>query len=165
MYVRMKCMYVWNVCMYENSWESLTQQEDQISQSERKSTLDIHWKDWCWSWSSNNLATWCHGPTHWKRPSCWERLRAGGEGGDRVWDGWMASPTQWTWVWASSGRWWTGKPGELQSIRSQRVRPSWVTEQQKHCCCGCMTKCCGYIVVVWQNNFKRMVKSEVFRMK
>ena len=66
----------------------------------------------------------------------------------------------------SSGKWWrTGKPGELQSIRSQRVGPNWVTEQQQHCCCGCMTKCCGYIVAVWQNNFKRMVKSEVFRMK
>ena len=57
-----------------------------------------------------------------KRPWCWESLRAEGEGGDRGWDGWMASPTQWTWVWASSGRWWrTGKPGVLQSIGSQRV--------------------------------------------
>ena len=55
------------------------------------------------------------------RPWCWERLRAGGEGDDRGWDGWMASPTQWTWVWASSGRWWkTGKPGVLQSMGSQR---------------------------------------------
>ena len=54
--------------------------------------------------------------THWKRPWCWERLRAGGEGDDRGWDGWMASLTQWTWVWASSGRWWrTGKPGVLQA--------------------------------------------------
>ena len=54
---------------------------------------DIHWKDWCWSWSSNILATWYEGPVHWKRPWCWERLRAGGEGGDRGWDGWMASQT------------------------------------------------------------------------
>ena len=54
---------------------------------------------------------------NWKRPWCWERLRAGGEGGDREWDGWMASLTQWAWVWASSARWWrTGKPGMLQSM-------------------------------------------------
>ena len=50
--------------------------------------------------------------THWKRPWCWERLKVGGEGDDRGWDGWMASPTQWAWVWASSGSWWwTGRPG------------------------------------------------------
>ena len=50
--------------------------------------------------------------THWKRPWCWERLKAGEEGDNRAWEGWMASPTQWTWVWASFKRWWrTGKPG------------------------------------------------------
>ena len=64
----------------------------------------IHWKYCCWSWSSSTLATWCKEPTHCKRPWCWERLRARGEGGSRGWDGWMASSTQWTWVWASSGR-------------------------------------------------------------
>ena len=63
-----------------------------------------------------------------KRPWCWERLRAG-EGGDRGWDGWMASPTQWTWVWANSGRQWTGKPGVLQSMGSQRVEQDRATEQ------------------------------------
>ena len=48
--------------------------------------------------------------THWKRPWCWERLKAGGEADDRGWDGWMASPTQWTWVWVNSGSWWwTGR--------------------------------------------------------
>ena len=52
----------------------------------------IHW--WCWNWSSNTLATWCEEPTHWKRPWWWERLKAGGEA--KGWDGWMASPTQWT---------------------------------------------------------------------
>ena len=61
-----------------------------------------------------------HKPTHWKRPWCWERLKAGGEGDDRGWDGWMASPTWRTWVWASSRSWWwTGKPGMLQSMGSQ----------------------------------------------
>ena len=62
---------------------------------------------------------------------CWERLKAGGGGDDRGWDDWMASPTQWTWVWTSSGRWWrTGKPGVLQSMGPQRVEHDWVTEQQ-----------------------------------
>ena len=51
-------------------------------------------------------ATWCRELTHLKRPWCWERLRAGGEGDDRWWDGWMASLTQWTWVWVDSGNWW-----------------------------------------------------------
>ena len=67
--------------------------------------------------------------THWKRPWCWGRLMAGGEGDDRGWYDWMASPTRWTWVWASSGRWWwTGKPGMLQSMGSQRVGHDWTTE-------------------------------------
>ena len=67
----------------------------------------------------NTLATWCEEPTHWKRSWCWERLKAGGEGSDRGWDGRMASLTQWTWVWVSSRRWWrTGNPGMLQSTGS-----------------------------------------------
>ena len=56
------------------------------SQSYKKSTLNIHWKDWCWSWSSNSLVTCCKELTHWKRPWCWERLKAGGEGDDGGWD-------------------------------------------------------------------------------
>ena len=95
----------------------------------RKSTLTIHWKDWCWSWNSNTLATWCEEQTHWKRPWCWKRLKVGGEGDNRGWDGWMASPTQWTWVWVNSrGWWWIGRPGVLQSIGSQRVGHNWATE-------------------------------------
>ena len=95
----------------------------------RKSVLNIHWKEWCWSWNSNTLATWCKELTHWKRPWCWERLKAGVEGDDRGWDGWMASPTQWTWIWASSGRWWrTGKPGVLKSMGLQRVGHDWGTQ-------------------------------------
>ena len=67
--------------------------------------------------------------THLKRPWCWERLKAGGEGDNKGRDGWMASLTQWTWVWASSRSWWwTGKPGVLQSMGSQRVEHDWVTE-------------------------------------
>jgi len=60
---------------------------------------------------------------------CWERLEVGGEGDNRGWDGWIASPPWRTWVWASSRSWWwTGKPGVLQSMGSQRVRHDWVTE-------------------------------------
>ena len=109
--------------------ESLGLQGDQTSQSERISTLNIHWKNWCWSWNSNTWATWCEELTHWKRPWCWERLKAGGEEDDRGRDGWMASSTQWTWVWASSGSWWwTGKHGVLQSMGLQRVGYDWGTE-------------------------------------
>ena len=72
------------------------------------------------SWNSSTLATWCKGLTHLKRPWCWERFKARGEGDDRGWDGWMASPTQWTWVLVNSGSWWwTGRPGVLQSMRLQ----------------------------------------------
>ena len=89
----------------EDSWESLGQQGDPTSQSKRKSTLNIHWKGWCWSWTSNTLATWCKEQTHWKILWCWERLQAGGEGDGRGWDGWMAPLTRWTWVIANSGKW------------------------------------------------------------
>ena len=76
--------------------------ERRLNQSTLKE-LNIHWKDWCWSWNSNTLATWCKELTLWKRPWCWERLRPR-EGTDRGWDGWMASLTQWTRIWANSGR-------------------------------------------------------------
>jgi len=75
------------------------------------------------------LATSCEGLTHWKRLWCWEGLGAGGEGDDRGWDGWMASLTQWTWIWVDSGSWWwTGRPGILRFMGSQRVGHNWVTE-------------------------------------
>ena len=74
------------------------------------------------------LSTWCEELTNWIRLWCWQRLRAGGEGDSRGWDGWMASLTQWPWVWVSSGSWWwSGKPGVLQSMGSQRVGHNWVT--------------------------------------
>ena len=75
----------------------------------------------------NTLATSCEELTHLKRPWCWERLKAGG-------DGWMASPTRWTWVCVNSGSWWwIGKPGVLQSIGLQRVGHHWVTELNWFC--------------------------------
>ena len=102
--------------------------ESPLDSKEIQPVLFIHWEDWCWSWNSNTLATWCEELTHWKRPWCWERLKVG-EGDDRRWDGWMASPTRWTQVWISSGRWWwTGKPGVLQSMGSQIAGLDLVTE-------------------------------------
>ena len=73
--------------------------------------------------------------THWKRPWCWERLKPGEEH-NRGWDSWVASLTQWTWVWVNSRSWWwTQKPGMLQSVESQRVRHGWVTELKA---CNCL---------------------------
>ena len=75
------------------------------------------------------LATSCEELRHWKRPWCWERLGARGEGDDRGWDGWMPSPTRWTWIWVNSGCWWwTGRPGMLWFMGSQRVRHNWGNE-------------------------------------
>ena len=89
----------------------------------------VHWKDWCWSWNSNTLATSCEELTHWKRLWCWEGLGAGGEGDDRGWDGWMASPTRWTWAWVNSRSWWwTWRPGVPQFMGSWRVGHNSTTE-------------------------------------
>ena len=74
---------VLNCGVGEDSWESLGLLGDQTSQSSKKSILNIHWKAWYWSWSSSTLATWYKEPIHWKRPWCWERLKARGEGDDR----------------------------------------------------------------------------------
>ena len=115
----------WTVVL-EKTLESLGLQEDSTSQSKKKSVLNIHWKDWCWSWNSNTLATWCKELTPWKRPWCWARLMVGGERDYRGWEGWMASPTRWRWVWARSGSWWM--TSVLQSMGSQRVGHNWVTE-------------------------------------
>ena len=118
-----------NCGVRENSWEFLKLQGDQTSQPSRKSVLNIHWKDWCWSWNCNILATSCEELAHWKRSWCWERLKAGRERDNRGWDGWMALSIQWTWVWVNSRSWWwTGRPGVLHSRQSQRVGQDWVTE-------------------------------------
>ena len=113
----------------EDSWGSLGLQGDPISPFWRRSTLGFLWREWCWSWNSSTLATSCEELTHWKRLWCWERLGGGGEGDDPGWDGWMASRTRWMWVWVNSGRWWwTGRPGVLRFMGSQRVGHDWATE-------------------------------------
>ena len=112
----------------EKTLESLGLQRDPTSPFYRRSVLGVHWKDWCWSWNANTVATWYEELTHWKRPWYWEILRAI-EGDDRAWDGWMALLTQWTWVWVCSRSWWwTGRPGMLQFMGSQQVRHDWATE-------------------------------------
>ena len=89
--------------------------------------MGVFWRDWCWN--SSTLANSCEKLTHWKRLWFWEGLGAGEEGDDRGWDGWMASPTRWTWVWVNSGSWWwTGRPGVLQFMGLQRVGHDWATE-------------------------------------
>ena len=118
-----------NCSVGEDSWESLRLQGDPPSPFWRRSALGFLWKEWCWSWNSSTLATSCEELTHWKRLWCWEGLGARGEGDDRGWDGWMASLTQWTWVWVNSGSWWwIGRPGVLWFMGSQRVGHDWATD-------------------------------------
>ena len=111
-----------------------------------KSVLNIHWKDWCWSWSCSTLATWCEDLTHRKRPWSWERLKAGGEEDDRGWDGCMASMIPWTCL--SKLQWWTGRPGVLWSMGSQVVgrdeRLNWTGSFRSGLCSPlglCMVMC------------------------
>ena len=94
----------------------------------KKSVMNIHWTDWCWSWSSNTLATWCEELTHLNRPWCLEKLKAGGEGNDRGWDSWISSPTQWTWVWVNSESWRSQGGLVCCSPCSCRVGHNWVIE-------------------------------------
>ena len=95
----------------------------------KRSPLGVLWKEWCYIWNSSPLATSCKELTHWNRLWCWEGLGAGGEGDERGWDTWMASPTRWIWVWVNSGIfWWTGRPAVLPFMGSQRVRQDYGTE-------------------------------------
>ena len=111
----------------EDSWESLGLQGDPNSPFWRRLVLGVLWKDWC---SFQTPVLW---PPHVKswligKDWCWDGLGAG-EGDERVWDGWMASPTWWTWVWVNSGNeWWTERPGMLWFMGLQRVGHNWVTE-------------------------------------
>ena len=87
----------------------------------------------CWSWSSNTLAAWCQQSAHWERPWCWKDWGQEEKRGDRWWDGWMASPIQWTWTWINPRRWWgTGKPGVLGSQRVEHNLAIEWQEQKNH---------------------------------
>ena len=116
-----------NCDVWEDSWESLGLQGDPVQPKGDQSWVFIGGTDveaetpilWPPDWLEL---------THLKWPWCWERLRAGGEGDHRGWDGWMALSTQWTWVWVDSGSWWwTGRPGVLPFMGLQRVRHDWMT--------------------------------------
>ena len=110
--------------------------------------------NWCWSLNSNTLATSCEELTHWKRLWCWEVLGAGEEGDDRGWDGWMASLTRWTWVSVNSGSWWwTGRPGVLRFMGSQRVRHDWVTELNWYVCETITTACSDINMPITSKSF------------
>ena len=118
----------------------------------KESKLNIHWKYWWWSWNSSTLATSRGELIHLKRPWCWEGLGTGGEGADRGWDGWMASPAQWAWVWVNSGSWWwTGRPGMLWFMGSQRVGHDWVTEL-------------NWNVVSWGNRSETILETSRMRL-
>ena len=113
----------WRIDAFElHCWRGLLRvhwtARDQTSQSYRKSTLNILYRDW--SWSTSTLTIWWEEPTHWKRPWCWQRLKAGGEGDDRAWDSWKASLTQWIGIWARSL--------VCCSLWGHRVRRDWATE-------------------------------------
>ena len=140
----------------EDSWESLGLQGDPTSPSWRRSVLGVHSKDWCWSWNSNTLATWCEELTHWKRHWCWKRLRVGGEGDNRRWYGWMASPTWWTWVWVDSGSWWwTGRPGAaVLGVAKSWTRLSYWTELNLWMCIFYLISNKGSEFIKLNMNFK-----------
>ena len=124
----------------------------------RKSVLNIHWKDWCWSWNSDTLATWCEELTHWKRPWCWERLKVGGKGDNRGWDGWMASPTWWTWVWVSSKSWLTTLQYCIGFAIHQHEYATGIHMFPNHCFTCCfglsLSKNCTMILVLPVFGFK-----------
>ena len=135
-------------------WEFPGLQGDPTSPFLKEISPRWYWKDWCWSWNSNTLATSYEELTHLKRPWCWERLKAGGDGDDKGWDGWMASLTQWTWVWVDSGSWWwTGRPGVLWFMGSKRVGHDWVIELKK-------SHYWVLVIFLWENNKGRKNTNE-----
>ena len=139
----------------EDSWESLWLQGDPTSQSQRKSVLNIHWKDWCWSWNSNTLATWCKEWTHWKRPWCWEKLKTEKgtiedetvgwhhwldghefEQAPRVRDGWGSLVCYRPWGWKESDTTEQLNSAELMirllSIIFNCIKPFFIWNKKKH---------------------------------
>ena len=111
--------------IWENSWVSWTARRSNQSILKEISP-EYSLKVQMLSWSSSTLATWCEELTDLKRPWCWERLKEGGEGDNRGWDGWMASPTQRAWVWVNSGSsWWTERPGMSMVAKSQTRLSEW----------------------------------------
>ena len=138
------CVWMWELG-YKESWAlknwcfwTVVLEKTLESPLDCKEIQPVHPKDQSWVFIGRTYDVEAETPilwppdaelTHLKRPWCWERSRAGGEGDDRGWDGGMASPTQWTWVWVDSGSWWwTGRLGVLRFMGLQRVRHDWATE-------------------------------------
>ena len=116
-------------CWRRLSWESLDCKEIQPVHRKGDQPWDFFGRNDAKAETPVLLPRHAKSWTHWKRLWCWEGLGAGGEGDDRGWDGWMASPTRWTWVWVKSRSWWwTGRPGTLWFIGLQRVGHNWATE-------------------------------------
>ena len=114
-------LMLWNCGAGEDSWESLGLQGDKLANPQGNQPWILIGRTGVEAEAPIPWPLDVKEPTHWKRSWCWERLRAGEEG-VRGWDGWMASPTQRTWTWASSRRQWrTGRPGEVQSMGLQRA--------------------------------------------
>ena len=113
----------------EDSWESLGLQGDPISPSQKRPVLAVHWKDWCWSLNSQYFGHLIQRTDSFEKTLMLGKIEGRRRRDDRGWDGWMASPTQRTWVWVNLGSWWwTGRPSVLQSMGSQRLGHAWVTE-------------------------------------
>ena len=119
-----------------------SQRRWRLSEAQEKDAWGRH----CFTHSANkHLPSTCY-VTHWKRLWCWEGLGAGGKGDDRGWDGWMASPTR-RWIWVNSRRWWwTGRPGVLEFMGSQRVGHDWATELDWKVCLFCVFSFCFVLV-------------------
>ena len=142
------------IVILEKTLETFGQQGDPNQSILKEINPEYSLEGLCWSWSSNTLATWCEEPTHWKRLWCWKRLKAGEEGDDRGWDGWMASPSQWTWVWANSRRWW--REVWRAAVRGITKSLTWLSD---------------WIATIYQNNFTvqqkltQHCKSTILRLK
>ena len=118
----------WTVVL-ENTLESpLDCKEIQPVHPKGDHSLGVQWKDWCWSWNSNTLAIWWEELIHWKRPWCWEGLKAEGKGADWGWDGWMASPTRLRWVWVSPGSWWWTRVGWPAAVHGVTMSQTWLSD-------------------------------------
>ena len=127
----------WRIDLLEKTLESaLDCKEIKPVNPKRNQFWIFFWKDWCWSWSSNTLVTWREKPTLLKDsfPDVGKDWRQKEKGDDRGWDGWMVSLTQWTWVWASSGRWWRIGRGEAWRAAVHGVTKSqtWLTETKRN---------------------------------
>ena len=140
---------VWTVVLEKTLESPLDCKEIQPVHPKGDQSWVFIWRTDAETETPNTFATWCEELTHLKRPGCWERLRTGREGDDRGWGGWMASPTQWTWVWVDSDSWWwTGRPGVLQFMGLQRLGHDWTTE----------LNWTESVIIIWDKQVSRLMR-------